>query len=266
MNSTREKFINFVVIGDSAAFGTGAQESDGTLRGWAWQVANSFEEPCKYINFSKPGSKSSDVLEDQLPKAISHHPDICAVVVGGNDLLRNNFHPQTLYQNLAQTCQKLIDIGSTILILELHDPTRLLKLPPLLRRVLSRRVEAVNGVYRKIATDFGATLIETRSIPEVHNLGNWHIDRMHPGPKGHAILAREVCRLVAILGFSTREPSLPSFPHISTSKKLLWLLRNGTPWFLKRSVDLLPAAIFLMAKEAFTLLKNVDTESRYSGL
>jgi hypothetical protein len=27
------------------------------------------------------------------------------------------------------------------------------------------------------------------------------------------------------------------------------MLRNGTPWFLKRSVDLLPAALFLMAAE-----------------
>ena len=32
-------------------------------------------------------------------------------------------------------------------------------------------------------------------------------------------------------------------------ESIIWLLRNGTPWFLKRSVDLLPAAFILMAIE-----------------
>jgi hypothetical protein len=31
------------------------------------------------------------------------------------------------------------------------------------------------------------------------------------------------------------------------AESIKWMLRNGTPWFLKRSVDLLPAAIYLIA-------------------
>jgi hypothetical protein len=34
------------------------------------------------------------------------------------------------------------------------------------------------------------------------------------------------------------------------------MLRNGTPWFLKRSVDLLPAAIFLMVAELIKIAAN----------
>jgi hypothetical protein len=34
------------------------------------------------------------------------------------------------------------------------------------------------------------------------------------------------------------------------------MLRNGTPWFLKRSVDLFPAAIFLMVAEIIKILVN----------
>jgi len=34
------------------------------------------------------------------------------------------------------------------------------------------------------------------------------------------------------------------------------MLRNGTPWFLKRSVDLLPAALFLMAVEFINMKLN----------
>jgi hypothetical protein len=34
------------------------------------------------------------------------------------------------------------------------------------------------------------------------------------------------------------------------------MLRNGTPWFIKRSVDLLPAALFLMAVELINIKLN----------
>jgi hypothetical protein len=32
------------------------------------------------------------------------------------------------------------------------------------------------------------------------------------------------------------------------------MLRNGTPWFFKRSFDLFPAALFLMSIEFFKIL------------
>jgi hypothetical protein len=35
----------------------------------------------------------------------------------------------------------------------------------------------------------------------------------------------------------------------SKAERIKWLLRNGTPWFLKRSVDLLPAALVLIIYE-----------------
>jgi hypothetical protein len=38
------------------------------------------------------------------------------------------------------------------------------------------------------------------------------------------------------------------------------MIKNGTPWFFKRSFDLLPAVLLLMAKELFSiaLRKNHD--------
>jgi hypothetical protein len=46
-----------------------------------------------------------------------------------------------------------------------------------------------------------------------------------------------------------------------------WMIRNGTPWFLKRSVDLLPAAIFLMVAELIKMtskrLRNTQADIYY---
>lgn len=244
----------FVVLGDSAAYGTGDEIAAGVFRGWAGFLAEAFQDGCEYFNFSRPGAKSSEVLEKQLPKALREHPDICALIVGGNDLLRNGFDPIHLYNNLKNCCQQLMAMGSEVIMVELHDPNQLLRLPRLMRRVLNRRVTAVNAVYRKVALEFEIITIKTRKINDVHNRQNWHIDRMHPGPAGHFLLARSVAEQLRRRGWAISLPHTLNIVQKSKAEKIRWLLRNGTPWFLKRSVDLLPAALILMIYELFKLI------------
>lgn len=239
----------FVVVGDSAAFGTGDEIATGKFRGWAGFLADAFQDGCDYYNFSRPGAKSIEVLQKQLPKALREKPDICAVIVGGNDLLRNGFDPIALYNNLRTCCQQLLAMGSEVIMVELHDPNKLLKLPSLMRRVLGRRVNAVNAVYRKVALEFEIITVKTRAINDVHNLGNWHIDRMHPGPAGHFMLARNIAEQLRRRGWAISLPYQLSITDKSRAEKIKWMMRNGTPWFLKRSVDLLPAALILMIFE-----------------
>jgi lysophospholipase L1-like esterase len=244
----------FVVLGDSAAYGTGDEVQTGVFRGWAGFLSENFQEGCDYFNFSRPGAKSSEVAEIQLEKALKLNPDICAVIVGGNDLLRNGFNPILLHENLQYICRNLLAIGSEIVMVELHDPLQLLKLPKLLGRVLNKRVNAVNAVYRKIALEFEIVSVKTRSIEDVHNLGNWHIDRMHPGPAGHFMLARNIAEQLRKRGWAISIPAKLEVNVKSRSEKIKWMLRNGTPWFLKRSVDLLPAAAILILIEAIKVL------------
>ena len=239
----------FVVLGDSAAYGTGDEISAGVFRGWAGFLAEAFQDGCDYFNFSRPGAKSTEVLEKQLPKALREQPDICALIVGGNDLLRNSFDPLLLYKNLKNCCQQLMAMGSEVIMVELHDPNQLLRLPRLMSRVLNRRVTAVNAVYRKVALEFEIITIKTRKIGDVHNRINWHIDRMHPGPVGHFMLARSVAEQLRRRGWAVSLPHKLDVVQKSKTEKIKWLLRNGTPWFLKRSVDLLPAAVLLMVYE-----------------
>jgi lysophospholipase L1-like esterase len=255
----------FVVLGDSAAYGTGDEVKAGQFRGWAGFLADAFQEGCDYFNYSRPGAKSNEVLAIQLPKALRQNPDICAVIVGGNDLLRNNFDPVLLYNNLRSCCQQLLAMGSEIIMVELHDPNQLLKLPKLMRQVLGRRVNAVNAVYRKVALEFEIVTVKTRAINNVHDRKNWHIDRMHPGPQGHFMLARNIADQLRKRGWAISMPYQLTITHRSRSEKITWLLRNGTPWFFKRSFDLLPAAMILMIFEfCKTILEKIHP-ARKSG-
>jgi lysophospholipase L1-like esterase len=253
MESVRN-YPTFVVLGDSAAYGTGDEISAGVFRGWAGFLAEAFQDGCDYFNFSRPGAKSIEVLEKQLPKALREQPDICALIVGGNDLLRNSFDPLLLYKNLKNCCQQLMAMGSEVIMVELHDPNQLLRLPKLMSRVLNRRVAAVNAVYRKVASEFEIITIKTRKIGDVHNRSNWHIDRMHPGPAGHFMLARSVAEQLRRRGWAISLPHKLDVVQKSKAEKIKWLLRNGTPWFLKRSVDLLPAAVLLMVYELIKVI------------
>lgn len=255
----------FVVLGDSAAYGTGDEIKAGQFRGWAGFLADAFQEGCDYFNYSRPGAKSTEVVATQLPKALRQNPDICAVIVGGNDLLRNNFDPVLLYNNLRSCCQQLLAMGSEIIMVELHDPNQLLKLPKLMRQVLSRRVNAVNAVYRKVALEFEIVTVKTRSINNVHDRKNWHIDRMHPGPQGHFMLARNIADQLRKRGWAISLPYQLTLTHRSRSEKITWLLRNGTPWFFKRSFDLLPAAMILMIFEFCKSILEKIYPARKSG-
>jgi lysophospholipase L1-like esterase len=252
----------FAVIGDSAAYGTGDEIAPGQFRGWAGFLSDNFRDGCDYFNFSRPGAKSTEVATVQLDKVLKQQPDICAVIVGGNDILRNDFDPILLHKNLQYICRSLLEIGSEIVMVELHDPLQLLKLPKLIARVLNKRVNAVNAVYRKIALEFDVVSIKTRKIPTVHQKSNWHIDRMHPGPAGHFLLARFIAEKLKQRGWAINLPAVLNIRQTSKKEKILWLLRNGTPWFLKRSLDLLPAAIFLMIVEALKIAKDFVLPSK----
>ena len=248
--------ITFAVIGDSAAAGVGDLEIHGDRKGWGGYLSQNFRDAHHYANFSRPGAQSGEVLEVQLPRALEVGPDICAVIVGGNDLLRNGFDPSVLYNNLKRTCQALAAHRSEILMVELHDPNQLLRLPRLLKRVLRRRVDSVNMVYRDLADEFGFILIQTRNIPNVHDLVNWHVDRMHPGPQGHQLLAREMATLLRQRGWALDLPQITPTVRQSSRERWHWMVLKGTPWFLKRSVDLLPATLFLMGCELVKIVAS----------
>ena len=246
----------FTVVGDSAASGVGDALPDGTTVGWSYYLAKSFEDPLVFLNASRPGAKSQEVLEDQIPKVLTHKPNICGVIVGGNDMLRNGFNPVKLHSNLRATLSELKQSGTTALMLELHDPTKIVPMPKLLARVLNRRVDAVNQVTRSVANEFGAILVNTRNMSDIYKLENWHIDRMHPSKIGHQRLAAEFRNHLVQSGWNIGPVEVDQVVVKNRKESFIWMLRNGTPWFLKRSVDLLPAALFLMAVEFINIKLN----------
>ena len=159
-----DKPLTLAIIGDSAASGVGDSDALGNHFGWGYHLAQAFAEPLIYINASRPGAQSKEVLLEQLPKILIHEPELVAVIVGGYDLLRNGFSPEVFEENLNETLHQIEEAGAMSMLLELHDPTEIVPMPRLVARVCRRRVNAVNRITRKMAHRYSAVLLETRSL------------------------------------------------------------------------------------------------------
>lgn len=261
-----KELTTFAVIGDSAASGVGDSDANGNYFGWGYHLAQVFTEPLTYINVSRPGAQSSEVLHDQLPKALVHNPDLIAVIVGGNDLLRNGFSPKVFEENLNSTLLAIEEAGATSMLIELHDPTQIVPMPKLLARICRRRVNAVNQVTRKLSVRYSSIFLETRTLPGIYDLKKWHVDRMHPSKNGHEFIADSFAHLLRMRGFEVSNVQMSAINNRNKKDSILWMLRNGTPWFLKRSIDLLPAVILLITYEFFRGLitrENVGSAEIY---
>ena len=256
-----ERVVTFAVLGDSAASGVGDSDANGITRGWAYYLIQSFTEPIVFSNLSRPGAQSAEVLEHQLPIALELQPDICAVIVGGNDALRNGFDPEKYYQNMRKTLSQLQESGTHILLLQLHDPTKIVKLPKLLGQILLRRINAVNQAIDKLAREFDVEVLRTRRISGIYERKVWHIDRMHPSKYGHQLMATHFRELLVKRNWQIAPVQIDAIKTASKATSIKWMLRNGTPWFLKRSVDLLPAALILMAAEIIKMGLNRFSKS-----
>jgi lysophospholipase L1-like esterase len=253
--------MRFIVLGDSAAAGIGDSDKHGNNFGWGYYLARAIQSPLVYSNISRPGAQSQEILDVQLKHALDFKPDLAAVIVGGNDLLRNGFSPQKFHHNLRKIVGALSSQNCTVMLLELHDPNKLLKLPKTLAGILDRRINMVNAITRAVAQEFSTKLLQTRTISDIYSKDMWHVDRMHPSKKGHQYLAKNFRKI--LLDKVPVAPVRISQVHVKTRKESIsWMLLKGTPWFFKRSFDLLPAVLFLITKEkilnAFSGLRVKD--------
>jgi lysophospholipase L1-like esterase len=248
--------ITLAIIGDSAASGVGDSDKFGNYFGWGFYLAQAFTEPIVYLNVARPGAQSKEVLKEQLPKVLIHEPELVAVIVGGNDLLRNNFSPKIFEEQLNEILSSLVKTGSTVMLLELHDPTEIVPMPFLVARVCRRRVDFVNKVTHKLAKQYGAIILPTRSLENIYERQMWHVDRMHPSRMGHQFIADNFAHLLRQRGFEVGAVQCSKSNNRSRRDSIIWMIKNGTPWFLKRSVDLLPALIFLSLTEILYIWKN----------
>ncbi|WP_199547965.1 SGNH/GDSL hydrolase family protein [Streptomyces sp. N35] len=245
--------LRFAALGDSLTEGVGDPVGE-TWRGWAALLAPALgpgELAVEFRNFAVSGAQTRDVLERQAPDALAFAPDVVSVVVGVNDTLRCTFDIHAVAARLDTVYREFTARGAVLLTACLPDPGAMLGLPGALARPLARRQRAVNAVVHALSERYGAVHLHAAHDAWVADRAMWSADRLHPGERGHRMLAaRFHARLEAVGHEVGPSPSVePEQAPPTRSAGLFWLATAGTGWVVRRCADLLPQLLTLAAHE-----------------
>ncbi|MFD7614773.1 SGNH/GDSL hydrolase family protein [Streptomyces sp. NPDC059828] len=245
--------LRFAALGDSLTEGVG-DRVDGAWRGWAALLAQGLGGPggpAEFHNFAVGGALTRDVDQHQTPGALACAPDIASVVVGVNDTLRHTFDIHDIAVRLDRVCAALTPYGTRILTACLPDPGTMLALPGPLARPLARRQRAVNAVVHALSERHGAIHLHIADAAWVEDRTMWSADRLHPGERGHRMIARRFHELLAAEGLALGAPpgAEPEQPVPGPAAKALWLATAGSAWVARRCTDLLPQLLGLAGTE-----------------
>ena len=240
--------LRIVAMGDSSVFGVGdsIREVDDKYLGWTGRFAHDLSAK-RYVNLGKNGARFRNLVKVQLGAAVAMRPNLALICIGTNDVLRGDFSPQEIERCAETIISSLNKVGATVVFVGIPDPMKTAPGPQSLKRILQKRVRLVNWITEEIVTSSGGIFISTWKHEMAYDKTMWHIDHMHPSAKGHQEISDLVRRE---LGLPRRcEKKIPTSSNVSKKFEIYWLLTNGLKWFAKRSIDLVPALILLIASE-----------------
>lgn len=197
---TEDEFV-YVAIGASMALGAGA---DPPSKGFVYLIGDRLRERFPNVrvrNLAVGGKTTQHAREEQLPAALTLHPDLITYTAGLNDLqygvpvetARENteFILKTLReQTHAKIVMTRMSVAEKLPALSVDVPKLQARRPNLSHE----RVEAFSQAYTELAEKYGATLVDVGSViksdmTESEIDGLFSFDGVHPNNQGHEKVA-----------------------------------------------------------------------------
>ncbi|MBI5405970.1 hypothetical protein HY972_02970 [Candidatus Kaiserbacteria bacterium] len=181
-----------LIIGDSAAYGTGADRAEDTIAG---RLGHDFPQT-EIVNTAVNGSVVREAT-DQIRRAGPGNFDLIIICTGGNDILRYT-GLRALEEDLTRLLQEAIRRAEhQIIVLFYANLGGAPIFPRLVRSLLSRRTHRVYEIFRRVTTKMNVPLVELYTGKE--GLGfspnpfleepakYYSKDRMHPSSEGYRL-------------------------------------------------------------------------------
>ncbi|SFS70487.1 Lysophospholipase L1 [Saccharopolyspora flava] len=244
---------SLAVLGDSVAAGMGDPIAGGRWRGFAPLLAEAVEA-ARFTNLATSGARVAEVWRAQLPAALRVAPDAAVVMVGMNDTMRSDFDPLLLRDRLDHVVRSLVSAGAAVVTIRYHDHARVFRLPGPLRRLLNRRIDALNRILTSVAETHGAAVVDLDRLPGAYHRAAWSVDRLHPSELGHRMLAAAFAAGLAAQGLAVPvEVSLTCSGGVPVTRldHVRWLLIKGVPWVLSRARDLAAFSLISLGRKVF---------------
>ncbi|MCH7989265.1 MAG: hypothetical protein IID46_08965 [Planctomycetes bacterium] len=170
--SGSQKYSKLIVIGDSISAGSlGPNE-----RTWPKQFREKYK--INVVDLSQAGATTRSALKQA--ERIQHRKGIVLIEIGGNDFFGETTSAE-FERDLAELLRSLRHPQSKLVMIELP-------LPPFFNEF--------GRIQRKIAEDYGVTLIPRRRLMEVLATDGATIDTIHLTEKGHQLMAEMIWRQI----------------------------------------------------------------------
>jgi lysophospholipase L1-like esterase len=186
-----------VVLGDSIA--AGVREPSPGYRDLSWSdrlaAGLALAWPGAVVhNLGLRDLTASEVRETQLEEALALGPDLAIVAAGGNDLLRREFDPDVVGEELSGILGPLRAAGADLLTFDLLDNTGTGLIPERFVAVLRDRLTQLADATRAASTAVGGWHAPLRSHPAASDGDIFARDGLHLNARGHAIVGTELAR------------------------------------------------------------------------
>ncbi len=182
-NRSGSQTIKYIALGDSLTEGVGVSNYKNSYPYLIAQKLSS-KNNVTLINLAHVGDTSSDVLANQLPKALSLKPDLITLLIGVNDI--HNLKSLTQFkENLIQIVSPLKKGGAKIYLLSIPylGSDKIVYFP--YNFILDFRTKQFNNVIKIVSTEYGVKYIDLYSLSKSANF--YSSDQFHPSDKGYIL-------------------------------------------------------------------------------
>ncbi|MGW0160913.1 SGNH/GDSL hydrolase family protein [Mycobacterium sp. NPDC003323] len=193
------RYRRYVAVGDSQTEGLWDLDDSGELIGFADRLARMIDQHSpglQYANLAIRSKRITDVLEVQLPQALTMQPDLITVCVGMNDVTRPGRKFARALVDLDILHDELARSGATVVTTTFPDIIRILPAG----RLLVSRVLQINEVIRDAAARHEFRLVDLYDAPSMTNPATWSPDRVHGSRTGHMLFAAAAAEALELPG------------------------------------------------------------------
>lgn len=231
------RYHRFVALGDSQTEGLNDGDEHAGFGGWAdrfaERLARTTSPDLQYANLALRGCRARHVREVQLPAALALQPDLAAVCVGMNDLLRHDYDLDSCVDAVEQTFAALRATGCRVLTMSFPDVAMMLPVMGWLRP----REELLNARLAEAAERHGVDVLDLFSLDLSADPAMWSHDRIHGSPVGHQRIADGMAELMGLPGSNHDWAAAEAPTHTAlrlAAREATWLATFLVPFLYRQ--------------------------------
>lgn len=247
MNVIREpkQWRRYVAIGDSFTEGLTDRGLGDSFYGWADRLAQhlantycSNDEPLHYANLAVRGRLVTQMVEQQVPRALELKPELVSFAGGVNDAMRGSFDLDARATDIERAVRSLREAGIDVLLVAFGDPST----SSGIMKLTAHRFSGLNSATVAIAEAYDCYLMNFWGMEEFIEESVWDEDRLHLNPRGHRLAAETAFRSLGFdQDFVSMHPALKASGFSADKGRLSkaishvrWAKDHGAPWVGRR--------------------------------